>query len=456
MFRLHDSRTSFLLLLASCSLVVAAAPCVRAAQPVAPTVAQGSQDEEALKAEYRDRRAKIGKFDLDEHLSLARWCNTVGLKREYQSQLKYIIKEDPDHVGTRKELGHVKFDGEWVPEDRLEELKKKKEEAEYKAKGWTKYNGEWVDPADIPNLKKGLVKVEGRWLNSEEKAKVDQGWVFHEGELLPPDAAEKLAQGLFPVDGAWVTQEQADTFHAKWSTPWQITDNNVRLRTNVKRSFATTKVQPEVKLAYRRMKTLFGGEEPSQPLDLYLLGSVNDFNTYAQGTATGSESSNYGAYLDAASEKRPAIALSDERLLRHHIGYAIGLAYIDRMRDPKTVVPAWFATAVAGYNDRFYEKVDRKWLIDNSPYVNTGFSKYADLFENYDPSQMEAETFLKAMSQLGLLAAYFIDGGNAKHTALFKEAMEALRDPKGADAKFKAIAKSAKEFDETVPEFMKK
>jgi hypothetical protein len=425
------------------------------AAPLAPFVAQ-AQDEEALKKEYKERREKLGKFDLDGHLELARWCNGVGLKREYKAQLNYIVKEDPEHAAARKELGQVKFDGQWVAENQLEALKKKKEEDEYKAKGWTKYNGEWVDPADIPNLKKGLVKVDGRWLTAEEKGKLDQGWVFHEGELLPPDAGEKLKQGLFPVEGGWVSEEQADTFHAKWATPWQITEGMVRLRTNVKRKVALEKVFPEVKLAYRRMKTIFRGTEPTQPIDLYFLGSINDFNKYAETTEIGAESSNYGAYLDAANEKRPVVALNDDRKLRHHIGYAIGLGYMDRVKEAKAVIPAWFQVAVAGYSDRFHDKTDRKWLIDNSPYITGGLGKYADLFETFDPSQMEAEPFLKAMSQLGLLVAYFVDGGNAKHTQLFQEAIQAVLDGKGADAKFKAIAKAAKELDEAVGEFLKK
>ncbi|MBL8899681.1 MAG: hypothetical protein JNM84_18765 [Planctomycetes bacterium] len=446
------SRVLFVSLASLVSLPVAlAAP----ATALAPFVAQ-AQDEEALKKEYRERREKLGKFDLDGHLELARWCSGVGLKREYKSQLNYIVKEDPEHAATRKELGQVKFDGQWVAEKDLEALKKKKEEDEYKAKGWTKYNNQWVDPADIPNLKKGLVKVDGRWLTAEEKGKLDQGWVFHEGELLPPDAGEKLKQGLFPVEGGWVNEDQADTFHAKWATPWQITEGQVRLRTNIKRKVALEKVFPQVKLAYRRMKTLFGGTEPSQPLDLYYLGSINDFNKYAETTEIGAESSNYGAYLDAANEKRPAIALNDDAKMRHHVGYAIGLAYMDRVKEAKVVIPVWFQVAVAGYNDRFHDKTDRKWLIENSPYITGGLGKYADLFETMDPSRMEAEPFLKAMSQLGLLVAYFVDGGNAKHTQLFQEAMQAVMDGKGADSKFKAIAKAAKEFDESVGEFLKK
>jgi hypothetical protein len=428
--------------------------CAAALAVAAPNVP--TQDEEALKKEYRERREKLGKFDLDGHLELARWCNGVGLKREYKSQLNYIIKEDPEHASARKELGHVKFDGQWVPESQLETLKKKKEEDEYKAKGWTKYNGEWVDPADIPNLKKGLIKVDGRWLTAEEKAKVDQGWVFHEGELLSPDANEKLKQGLFPVDGGWVNEEQADTYHAKWATPWQITEGQVCLRTNAKRKHAVSKVLPEIKLAYRRMRTLFGGKEPAQLIDLYLLGSINDYNAYAGTTETGAESSNYGAYLDVASPKRPAIALNDDRFLRHHLGYAIGLAYIDRVKEPKVVIPAWFQTAVAGYCDRFYDKADRKWLIDNSPYITGGFAKYADLMAAFDPGNTDSDSFLKAMSQLGLLVAYFVDGGNPKHTQLFQEAMQAILDGKGLDAKIRAIVKVAKELDEAVPEFMKK
>jgi hypothetical protein len=76
------------------------------ALPRTPVSAE-AQDEEALKKEYRERREKLGKFDLDAHLELARWCSGVGLKREYKSQLAYIVKEDPEHAAARKELGQV-------------------------------------------------------------------------------------------------------------------------------------------------------------------------------------------------------------------------------------------------------------------------------------------------------------------------------------------------------------
>ncbi len=93
--------------------------------------------------EFADRRAGLDLDDLAGHVELALWAKTNKLKRESQELFEYILVLDPDHALSRRELGHVKYNGDWITKEEHERI----QEAEWKAKGYVKKGGRWV-PAD--------------------------------------------------------------------------------------------------------------------------------------------------------------------------------------------------------------------------------------------------------------------------------------------------------------------
>ncbi len=89
---------------------------------------------------YRSMAAQLQPDDAEGHYSLAMWCRNHNLKDEMNAELVAAIKADPDHEAARRELGHVKTEGGWLPRDEAMRAQ-------------------------------GMVLVDGRWISKEEAEK---------------------------------------------------------------------------------------------------------------------------------------------------------------------------------------------------------------------------------------------------------------------------------------------
>lgn len=87
--------------------------------------------------EYADRVAHLSDT-LEGHLQLAEWCRGRGLTKERDIHLQRVLDFDPQHEPTRKALGYVRHNGEWVTLDDL-----------MASQGYVNYHGKYVFPQEV-------------------------------------------------------------------------------------------------------------------------------------------------------------------------------------------------------------------------------------------------------------------------------------------------------------------
>jgi len=93
--------------------------------------------------EFEQGFAKLGENDAQGFYSLGLWAKEKGLKQEAEKCFRKVVGIMPDHTGARKELGHIRHKGEWLPY----------EEA-MKANGLEEHKGRWVTPGEKEQLEK--------------------------------------------------------------------------------------------------------------------------------------------------------------------------------------------------------------------------------------------------------------------------------------------------------------
>jgi pimeloyl-ACP methyl ester carboxylesterase len=81
------------------------------------------RDEDAVRKAYEKKLAKLKAEDAGGHYRLAQWCKRMKLAVEAKALFEKVLTLDPNHSGSRRELGYVKVDGQWVTrieKDRIE------------------------------------------------------------------------------------------------------------------------------------------------------------------------------------------------------------------------------------------------------------------------------------------------------------------------------------------------
>jgi hypothetical protein len=117
---------------------------------------------------YKENAAKVAANDAEGHYRLALWCGANGLDGDCRAEMEKVLKISPDHEGARKALGYAKQDGKWVTAENRRRIAQEKFESEMLAKGFVKHEGRWVTQAEKDVLDKGLVCLDGKWMDPEE------------------------------------------------------------------------------------------------------------------------------------------------------------------------------------------------------------------------------------------------------------------------------------------------
>ncbi len=97
--------------------------------------------ENTPREEFEARFKKIQVRDAAGFYSLGLWAKDQGLKDEAKRSFEMVIECEPDHTGARKELGHIRHEGNWLPYEKA-----------MKAKGLVRHRGRWVTPGEKEKL----------------------------------------------------------------------------------------------------------------------------------------------------------------------------------------------------------------------------------------------------------------------------------------------------------------
>ncbi|WP_406698287.1 polymorphic toxin-type HINT domain-containing protein [Singulisphaera sp. Ch08] len=108
---------------------------------------------DALLAEYRDRRAKT-KDDPDGQWSLALWCDEQGLKAEAVAHFTAVVMRDPKRDAAWRRLGFKKQGHRWVTEARLAEEKAVVDRQKQADRHWSPLLVKWRDGLGGKNAKR--------------------------------------------------------------------------------------------------------------------------------------------------------------------------------------------------------------------------------------------------------------------------------------------------------------
>ena len=130
------------------------------------------------KEEYRERKAKLDKKDVNGLFELALFCKEKKLTKEYRALLKDILKVDKQHDGANTELGHIKYDGQWFTAEALEEYKAL-EKQRMEEIGMVLYNGKWMTEEEAMEAR-GYVLVDGQWLTRADADRLRAARDFEE------------------------------------------------------------------------------------------------------------------------------------------------------------------------------------------------------------------------------------------------------------------------------------
>lgn len=143
----------------------------------------------------------------DDFHALALWCRENGMRVKAKKLFERAIEVDSQHAASRKELGHVLYQGEWMTPEERDRRQAADREAEMHARGLVRWKDRWVTPDEKDKLERGLVQYEGRWMTLEESMRLQgylphgDGWIARSEAVARrrADAAGKAAGMPFQV-----------------------------------------------------------------------------------------------------------------------------------------------------------------------------------------------------------------------------------------------------------------
>ncbi|MEZ5987709.1 MAG: hypothetical protein R3F30_00995 [Planctomycetota bacterium] len=335
-------------------LVSPALPAPAAATPAV------TQDKAELRKEFEDRLAKVDKKDAQALFELGLWADGRGLGLEAKRVFRMVLDVEPDNKKAREALGYVLHEGEWVRERDLAKLLKKKEEAEYKEKGYVKVKGAWVHKSELAFAEMGFVKHEGQWVRLDDKKELDKGRVRHPltGDWIEAGDLEQARSGKVQVGDKWVEADKADALHASWQDPWELTFGDFTLMTVLPLDKAREVAnEVETTLLYAK-KAIWNPELPlPKRFRLRLYDTLDLYRGFgAQSDDTGMSA--FGCfYADRSSDGSIAVYYGAPNwgpyYLKHAAGLGASMAVLGSKSRPST---NWIHTGVGSYCERWSNK----------------------------------------------------------------------------------------------------
>jgi len=111
---------------------------------------------------------KADKYYASQLSRLMKWADKSELSNQALEIARQIIAISPDHIAARKRAGFKKHEGHWFKEI---ELKKQLEAGNIYSEKF-----DWVAPGDLKHLKKGEIRIDGKWMTEEDANKAHSAW----------------------------------------------------------------------------------------------------------------------------------------------------------------------------------------------------------------------------------------------------------------------------------------
>lgn len=325
-----------------------------------------------LKQELRSRET-AAKKDVDQLFQVAKWAAAQKLDDEATRIHRAILKLKPDHQGANEALGNVLVEGKWLPAKEAENLLKKKIAAEYAAKGLIEVDGLWVEKEHVEDAKRGVWRHDGELVTRQEKLALLSGKVRHPetGELIAAESLEQAKQPLFPIAGnRWVDQQEADKFHSETDRPWVVRSAYCTLVSTLPLA-KIHEFRPYVDQGFERIARLMGDQPPlpgTRPT-VIIAATTGEYTSY--GAGLGDATSSFSAFLmraearlklPAVGEIRAAVCDGTGQLGPYNARHAAALAYAySKAADAGAELPDWLLHGFGALASRFNNDSDGKF-----------------------------------------------------------------------------------------------
>jgi hypothetical protein len=420
---------------------------------LAPATAQAEKIERAsdvLKKELKAKEA-AAKKDPEALCAAAAWAAEKGLGAESKRIYEAVLKIKPDHPKAHEALGNVLHEGKWVAKKELEERRKQALLAEMAAKGLVDVDGIWVDKADVDDAKRGVYRHDGEFVTKAEKLALTTGKVRHPvtGELIDQQRLEDAKAGNFPLGGdAWGDEAKADEHHANPAKePWVFRSSFVTIVSRMPLA-KVREMATQVDSAWVRVAEVFGTTQP-RPRHRPVVMIAATQGEYADlGARLGDESSSTSAFLAMSegrlrlpgiTEARPAVCDGTGALGVYSARHAAGLAFaVSTARDLGTEFPAWFLHGVGSLTSRLHLPSDAAHYA-RQDIQNGGVSDCKALCKNFH-FRGDDGSKRHILFQSGLMLDFALKGRDEAAKAALAEFAAACKARNGSAAR-QAIGK---------------
>ncbi len=399
-----------------------------------------AQSPAQLKTELRQKET-AAKQDADKLYDAGKWAEGKSLAADAKRIFQAVLKLKPDHEGANTALGNVQVDGKWMSAKDAAAAAKKAMEAEAKAKGMVEVDGIYVDKEQVADAKKGIFFHDGDRVSKAEKLALLSGKVRHPvtGQFIPAKDLPKAEQGLFPIgtDGRWVDEKEADAFHAQIETARTFRTAYTTLASTLPLA-KLQEAKLEADRAYEILKPLFGLAEP-MPGDRPVVFIASTTDEYQQlGTAMGDATSSYGAFLSSderrmvirdVGEVRPALCIWEKDWGAYNVRHAVGMAYANSMFGGAEL-PLWLLEGFGALPNRFVNDGIAAHFA-RGHIQRGGVKDLKSWFSSFDINgEMEAQAIAYNIFQAGFLLWFARSGTNTKVTEAMQDITKMVAEGK--------------------------
>ena len=132
--------------------------------------------------EYESRARHVGGTE-EAHWEMAEWCRTQHLDAQREYHLERVLDYDPEHRQAHYGLGHTRKDDRWLTREEFAEMKR--------AEGFVKFDGKWVPVEKLDELQanSAATKAQKEWFR---KIRVWLNWAGGSHEQRRADGLSNL------------------------------------------------------------------------------------------------------------------------------------------------------------------------------------------------------------------------------------------------------------------------